>query len=166
MKKQTELKKQRKLFQKCVFTFGREVGSIAQAALQFLILSFGGGILSADEIEDDKKKAQVTHYVMDRPLSDSFLNGNQNKEFVQPQYIIDSINNLFMLPTSQYRPGIPPPAHLSPFIDNEAEGYVPMRHKEIQHLKGEEVVESEDEEEHAPVTEKPQNKRTTRQSKV
>jgi len=61
--------------------------------------------------------------------------------------LIDSINNLFLLPTSQYKPGVPPPAHLSPFIDNEAEGYVPMRHKEIQHLKGEEVVESDDDEE-------------------
>ena len=61
--------------------------------------------------------------------------------------MIDSINNLFLLPTSQYKPGVPPPAHLSPFIDNEAEGYVPMRHKEIQHLKGEEVVESDDDEE-------------------
>lgn len=130
-----------------------------------MILSFGGGILSADEIEDNKKKAQVTHYVMDRPLSDAFLNGNQNKEFVQPQYIIDSINNLFMLPTSQYKPGIPPPAHLSPFIDNEAEGYVPMRHKEIQHLKGEEVVESDNEEEVALIPEKPTTKRTTRQAK-
>lgn len=59
-----------------MFSFGREVGSIAQSALQFLILSFGGSIVSADEAEDDKKKATITHFVMDRPLSDSFLNGN------------------------------------------------------------------------------------------
>ena len=52
-----------------------------------------------------------------------------------------------MLPTSQYKPGAPPPAHMSPFVDNETEGYVPMRQKEIQHLKGEEVVESENEDE-------------------
>ena len=148
MKKQNELKKQRKLFSKCTFAFGREVGSIGQAALQYLILSFGGQYLTIDEIEEDEKlRSKVTHFIMDRPLSDSFLNSNQNKEFVQPQYIVDSINNLYLLPTSQYKPGIPPPAHLSPFIDNEAQGYVPMRHKEIQHLKGEEILESEDEEE-------------------
>ena len=60
---------------------------------------------------------------------------------------MDSINNLYLLPTSQYKPGAPPPAHMSPFVDNETEGYVPMRQKEIQHLKGEEVVESENEDE-------------------
>ena len=42
---------------------------------------------------------------------------------------------------------MPPPAHLSPFIDNEKEGYVPIRQKEIAHLKGEEVVESSSDEE-------------------
>jgi pescadillo protein len=107
-----------------------------------LVLSFGGQFVTGEQ--DDSK---VTHFVMDRPVSDAFLNANQNKEFVQPQYIIDCVNNLYLLPTSQYRPGTPPPAHLSPFIDNEQEGYVPMRHKEIQHLKGEEVVETESEDE-------------------
>jgi len=76
MKKQTEYKKQRKLFSKCVFTFGREVGSIGQAALQYLILSFGGQFFSADEADDEKIKAKVTHYIMDRPLSDAFYNAN------------------------------------------------------------------------------------------
>jgi pescadillo protein len=125
-RKQGEIKKQRKLFSKCLFKFSREVGSISQASIQYLVLSFGGQFVSGDQ--DD---AKVTHFVMDRPISDAFLNANQNKEFVQPQYVIDCVNNLYLLPTSQYRPGTPPPAHLSPFIDNEAEGYVPMRHKEI-----------------------------------
>lgn len=70
-----------------------------------------------------------------------------------------------MLPTSQYKPGCPPPAHLSPFIDNEAEGYVPMRHKEIQHLKGEEVVESESEDEEM-VPEEPKKKPAPKEKKV
>ena len=60
--------------------------------------------------------------------------------------MIDSINNLFLLPTAQYIPGIAPPPHLSPFIDSKLEGYVPIREKEILHLKGEEVIESDDEE--------------------
>jgi pescadillo protein len=132
-----------------------------------LILSFGGQYLSADEIdEDDKLRSKVTHYIMDRPLSDSFLNANQNKEFVQPQYIVDSINNLYLLPTSQYKPGIPPPAHLSPFIDNEAQGYVPMRHKEIQHLKGEEVLESDNEEEEVEVKVPAKKEKAKKEEKV
>lgn len=36
---------------------------------------------------------------------------------------------------------------MSPFVENEKEGYVPNRHKEISHLKGDEVIESDDEEE-------------------
>jgi pescadillo protein len=60
------------------------------------------------------------------------------------------------LPTSQYKPGVPPPAHLSPFIDNEKEGYVPLRQKEIMHLKGEDVVESEEDEDEPMVEEKKQ----------
>lgn len=51
------------------------------------------------------------------------------------------MNNLYLLPTSQYKPGVPPPPHLSPFTDNQQEGYVPSRQKEIMHMKGEEVVD-------------------------
>jgi len=112
-----------------------------------LILSFGGVFYTQDnfdELEEAGKAPKITHHVMDRPLPKS---KKGNFEYVQPQYIVDSINNLFLLPTSQYRPGVPPPPHMSPFIDNEKEGYVPQRQKEIMHLKGEEVVESESEDE-------------------
>ena len=46
----------------------------------------------------------VTHICMDRPI----LAGTQDKtkEYVQPQYIIDSLNNMFLLPTRPYLPGI------------------------------------------------------------
>ena len=64
---------------------------------------------------------------MDRPLDASVLAKNANREYVQPQYVIDCINNVYLLPTSQYRPGIPPPAHLSPFSHGSKESYVPMR---------------------------------------
>ena len=60
----------------------------------------------------------------------------KGKEYVQPQYLIDSINNLFLLPTKPYLPGQPAPAHLSPFVDNVAEGYIPDRQREINALAG------------------------------
>ena len=85
---------------------------------------------------------------MDRPI----IPGSQDKtkEYVQPQYVVDSINNMFLLPTRPYLPGIvspnisrrnlnmfqPAPAHLSPFVDNEAEGYIPDRQREINTLAG------------------------------
>jgi len=92
---------------------------------------------------DNNKKIKITHHVMDRPIGKK----ENNREYVQPQYIVDCLNNLFLLPTAQYIPGISPPAHLSPFIDGVKEGYVPQREKEISHLKGDEVIESESEEE-------------------
>ena len=52
-----------------------------------------------------------------------------------------------------------PPPHLSPFIDNKQEGYVPTRQKEINQLKGEdeddnEEMEEAEESEPEPVVEK------------
>ena len=50
---------------------------------------------------------------------------------------------------------MPPPPHLSPFVDNVQEGYMPNRQKEINNLKGEEYEEVGDdsEEEMEPVEE-------------
>ena len=78
---------------------------------------------------------RITHICMDRPLPADAAK-DKSKEYVQPQYIVDSVNNLFLLPTKPYLPGIAAPAHLSPFIDNEAEGYLPDRQREINSLAG------------------------------
>ena len=81
---------------------------------------------------------------MDRPVTSL----EKGKEYVSPQYIVDSINNLFLLPTKPYLPGQvsstlsflhfiqPVPPHLSPFVNNESEGYIPDRQREINTLAG------------------------------
>ena len=69
---------------------------------------------------------------MDRPIKST----EKGREYVQPQYILDSINNLFLLPTKPYMPGVPAPAHLSPFIDDAETGYIPDRQREINSLAG------------------------------
>jgi pescadillo protein len=138
-KKHESLKRRRKMYSKCVFLFNREVPIYA---LQYLVMSFGGTFITQDDL-DLKPELKYTHHVIDRPLRTKL----NNIEYIQPQYIVDSLNNLYLLPTSQYAPGVSLPAHLSPFTDNEKEGYVPNRQKEIAHLKGEEIIESEEEEE-------------------
>lgn len=138
-KKHEQLRRRRKLYQKCVFLFNREVPIYS---LQYLVMSFGGTFLTQDDV-DENSSLKYTHHVIDRPLKHK----QANIEYVQPQYVVDCLNNLFLLPTGQYAPGAALPAHLSPFIDNEKEGYVPDRQKEIAHLKGEEIVDSESESE-------------------
>ena len=105
--------------------------------LQYLILSFGGQYILQDELPDDQKEhdkvmKKVTHMCMDRPAKQI----EKGREYVQPQYILDSINNLFLLPTKPYLPGVPAPAHLSPFINDATTGYVPDRQREINSLAG------------------------------
>lgn len=109
-------------------------------SLQYMILSFGGAFVTDDDEIPSKK---VTHHVMDRPLADKV---QANREYVQPQWIVDSVNSMFQLPTAPYKPGQAPPPHLSPFVDNSKEGYVPERQKEILALKGEDIDESSESE--------------------
>lgn len=66
--------------------------------LQHLILSFGGSYVVQD---DEVTETGVTHVCMDRPVAEL----EKGKEYVAPQYVIDSINNLFLLPTKPYMPG-------------------------------------------------------------
>jgi len=159
-KKHDEMKRQRRLFSKCTFLFNRETPTYC---LQYLVLSFGGTYYTQDAYDSLKQGAQpkITHHVLDRPLPQAQLDALKregNTELIQPQYLVDSLNNLHLLPTSQYVPGTPPPAHLSPFVDGQREGYMPQREKEILHLKGEEVVESDEEEDDMLVDESENSK--------
>jgi len=136
-----------------VFQFGREVPVYI---LQHLILSFGGAYVLQDQVSDLSEKDQeivykkVTHIVMDRPMvaGQQTLPENKSKEFVQPQYIVDSVNNLILLPTRPYKPGVAAPAHLSPFgveSDGTQKGYMPDRQREINTLAGLSVTQAEEE---------------------
>jgi len=91
-KKHEQMRRQRKLFSKCTFLFNREVPAYC---LQYLILSFGGSFVTLDDL-DANPNTKITHHVMDRAIS---IKKENNREYIQPQYIIDSLNNLFLLPT-------------------------------------------------------------------
>jgi len=77
--------------------------------LQHLILSLGGQYVLQEELPEDEKTLakvmkSVTHVCMDRPLAPG--QQEKSKEYIQPQYVLDSLNNMFLLPTRPYLPGI------------------------------------------------------------
>ena len=105
------------LFSGLKFLLGREV---PRESLQFVIRSFGG------EVAFEAEEAGITHHVADR---DSPREAREEWELVLPQWVYDSVNFAVLVPGSMYRPGAPPPPHLSPFaLEDEAAGgdaYVP-----------------------------------------
>jgi len=109
--------------------------------LEVLALSFGGtvgweGEGSPIEVADPK----ITHHIVDRPkLPASYNSLPKNREYIQPQWLFDSTNNGLLLPCASYGVGKELPPHLSPWVDNEKEGYTPRYAEEIERIKKGEV---------------------------
>ena len=81
----------------------------------------------------------ITHIVTDRPISRKL----PKIIYVQPQYIADCLNNTHILRPEEYSPGKQLPDHLSPFVDNVKEGYLPDRQLELDAQLGKETEEVE-----------------------
>jgi pescadillo protein len=90
--KEEQNRKSRELFSKCTFLLNRETPIYI---LQYLILSFGGSF-ATDEDTDFLAKHKITHHVIDRPAIGKL---DSTRDYVQPQWIADSLNNLFLLPS-------------------------------------------------------------------
>lgn len=149
LNREETMNKFRNLLAKKVFFLNREV---PRYSLEFIIPAFGGDYGYEGEesmfAEDDKK---ITHHIMDRKINESKMKFDVKRDYIVPQWVFDCINHQVVLPVSQYKPGDAPPAHLSPFVDNKLEGYLPKRQEEINDIKGivEEVFEPEVDEEEA-----------------
>lgn len=82
------------------------------------------------------KDSSITHHIVDRPqLPKDCESLPKSREFVQPQWILDCANFMILLPIAKYAVGAPLPPHLSPWVDDEEEGYKPAYSEEIERLK-------------------------------
>ena len=108
--------------------------------LQFCIVSFGGvvgweGLASPFSVDDPT----ITHQVVDRPIqAENML----SREYIQPQWIFDCINAQFLLPVHKYSPGCSLPPHLSPFVDDVKEGYVPQYKEDLIRMAAGGIIKS------------------------
>ena len=53
------------------------------------------------------------------------------RSYIQPQWVFDCVNCQQVLPVDEYLPGSILPAHLSPFVEEKADDYIPPERKEI-----------------------------------
>jgi len=109
-------------------------------------LSYGGSVgWEGDDSPIGIRDKSITHHVVDRNKLLESPSLPTNREYIQPQWLVDCANFHFLLPCSRYGIGMELPPHLSPFVDDEEEGYKPAYAEEIERLKnGEEICDFED----------------------
>eukprot|EP00527_Entomoneis_sp_CCMP2396_P007753 CAMPEP_0198144474 /NCGR_PEP_ID=MMETSP1443-20131203/16200_1 /TAXON_ID=186043 /ORGANISM="Entomoneis sp., Strain CCMP2396" /LENGTH=687 /DNA_ID=CAMNT_0043807877 /DNA_START=21 /DNA_END=2084 /DNA_ORIENTATION=+ len=135
--------KRKQLFQGLTFFLSRE---IPRGYLELICLAYGGKVgWEGDNSPIPMEDPSITHHIVDRPkLPNSYESLPKSREYVQPQWILDSANFIIMLPIAKYAVGSQLPPHLSPWVDNEEEGYKPAYLQEIEKLKNGETVDSND----------------------
>lgn len=146
------------LFKDMKFYLSREV---PRNALVFIIRCFGGevswdktvGLGSTYEESDES----ITHQLIDRP---TIKNQVISRTYIQPQWVFDCVNAQQLLPVDEFVPGAILPPHLSPFVEEKADDYIPPERKEILQrekellLKDGKKLEADDEQTNVPNEEK------------
>lgn len=129
-----EATKRKRLFAGLTFFISREV---PKGYIELICLSYGGKVgWDGNDSPISMKDPSITHHIIDRPKLPSSLKVlPKSREFIQPQWILDSANYHFLLPTGKYEIGAELPPHLSPWVDDEEEGYKPAYAEEIECLK-------------------------------
>ncbi len=137
--------KRKRLFSGLVFFLSREV---PRGYLELVCLSYGGTVgWDGDDSPIGIRDKSITHHLVDRKTLPDSSSLPKNREYVQPQWVVDCANFHFLLPCSRYGIGKELPPHLSPFVNDDEEGYKPKYAEEIERLKnGEEICELEQEE--------------------
>ncbi|ERM98465.1 pescadillo homolog isoform X1 [Amborella trichopoda] len=118
------------LFKNLKIFLSREV---PRESLLFVIPAFGGVVgWDGDGSPIKESDESITHQIVDRPTQPHMF---LSRDYVQPQWVYDCVNSLIIIPTENYLIGRVAPPHLSPFVDNEAEGYVPEYAETIKRLQ-------------------------------
>mmetsp|Transcript_24014 Transcript_24014/g.56680 ORF Transcript_24014/g.56680 Transcript_24014/m.56680 type:complete len:688 (+) Transcript_24014:183-2246(+) len=135
-----EALKRRRLFAGFTFFLSREV---PRGYLELVSLAFGANVgWEGPNSTIDSKDPSITHHIVDRPkLLSSYDSLPKSREFVQPQWIVDCANHMFVLPIEGYGVGKALPPHLSPWVDNVEEGYKPAYAEVIEKLKNGAIVD-------------------------
>jgi len=125
-RKTSELKS---LFKDLKFYISREV---PREASVFIVKSFGGDV-SWDATVGigstfDENDETITHQIVDRPTISSRV---LSRSYIQPQWLFDCVNAGHLLPVNDYVPGSVLPPHLSPFVEEKEDEYIPPERKEI-----------------------------------
>lgn len=124
----------KRMFEGLTFFLSREV---PRGYLELICLAYGGKVgWEGQDSPISVKDSTITHHIIDRPkLPVSYESLPKSREYVQPQWILDSANFMFLLPIGRYAVGAELPPHLSPWVDDEEEGYKPAYAEEIERLK-------------------------------
>jgi len=153
-KKEIEsIKKLQNLFKNTKIFLNREV---PRESLVFMIRAFGGQVSWDSNVAPgatfDEDDVKITHQICDRPR-DTVKMQHIGRDYIQPQWVFDSINRRELLPVHKFFLGEMLPPHLSPFIKEERRvgDYIPPEEKELlgikQPEKAPEKVKSDEESE-------------------
>lgn len=138
-----EVKKLKKLFKGLKFFVNREV---PREPVVFLIRCLGGKVSWDNTLFTgatfDENDETITHQIVDRP---SVAKQYISRDYVQPQWVFDCVNQRALLPTNKYFIGAVLPPHLSPFVDpNREEIYIPPEEKALRDPSAIETHEQSD----------------------
>ncbi|RPD82655.1 hypothetical protein L226DRAFT_497727 [Lentinus tigrinus ALCF2SS1-7] len=146
-----------KLFAPYTFWLSRET---SRPIFEFIVRSFGGRIgwpaTSGSGSPFDESDESITHVIIDRPVvqksneTEAERERRRRRKYVQPQWVVDSVNAGKILLEDLYAQGKTLPPHLSPFGER-ADAYDPtaglVGREDDEEMEDEEMVaEGEDEE--------------------
>ncbi|KAH8282692.1 hypothetical protein KR054_009200, partial [Drosophila jambulina] len=124
-----EVARLRTLFKGLKFFINREV---PREPLVIIIRSFGGKVSWDSSIYPgstfEESDETITHQIVDRPsLATQYI----SRDYIQPQWLFDCVNQRQLLPTNKYFLGEKLPPHLSPFVDSKRDTYIPPEEKAL-----------------------------------